>query len=130
MCFQAEEAVAFELEARDLSAAAAQPAAATGSPTFKRPAPKAKSTQVAGTLGAAYDVNPKKELGRGQFATVFSCTQRSSGKIYAVKKIIKKKFLYHNKFKQNLVKEVKILRETKHANIVEVVEVFETDEEV
>lgn len=121
------EAVAFELEAR---AAPVALRAAAGSPTFKRPAPKTKSTQAANTLEAAYDVNLRRELGRGQFATVYPCTSKSSGKGYAVKKIIKKKFLYHNKFKQNLVKEVKILRETKHTNIVGVVDVYETDEEV
>jgi hypothetical protein len=136
-----DQAVAFELEdapppanaATAAGAAAPAPAAAKPRTTqFKVPAPKSKSAPSSNskaTLHTAYDVS-KRVLGSGQFATVFSCTSRQDGKTYACKNIQKKKFMFHTKFEQNIKKEVSILQKIKHPNIVQVVDVFETEAEL
>lgn len=127
-----EQAVAFELEDAPPPASAATSASASGTVApvatqFKVPLPKIKGAQR--TLGQAYEVS-SEVLGSGQFATVFQCKSRQDGEIYACKNIQKKKFVYHNKFEQNLKKEISILQKIKHPNIVQVVDVFDTDAEL
>ena len=71
-----------------------------------------------------YDLG--EELGRGAFAVVYSATEKSSGKKYAVKKILKNKMSHP----EVLVREVSVLKETssKHAGINTLVDLFEDEE--
>lgn len=124
------QAVAFELlAAPGTSSAALSATTAGGAPApFKVPAPKVKEAQR--TLRRAYEVS-SQELGSGQFAKVFLCRSRQDGKEYACKNVQKKKFLYTQpKFEQNIKKEISILQGIKHPNIVQVVDVFDTDDEL
>ena len=129
-----EQAVAFELESAPPAASTAPSggassggAAAPDATQFKVPAPKVRAAQQ--TLDQAYEVSTK-ELGRGQFAKVFLCKSRRGGQTFACKNIQKKKFMYQPKFEQNIKKEISILQEIKHPNIVQVVDVFDTEEEL
>ena len=121
-----EQAVVFELEAPPPAASAA-PSGGANATQFKVPAPKVRAAQQ--TLHQAYEVSTR-ELGRGQFAKVFLCKSRRYGQTFACKNIQKKKFMYQPKFEQNIKKEISILQEIKHQNIVQVVDVFDTDEEL
>jgi pSer/pThr/pTyr-binding forkhead associated (FHA) protein len=149
-------AVAFRLELltvtnsaeTDVGAEVVAGPGSTNAPQFRMPAPKTRGGGGASTsstsssssslsarprtLHGAYIVQrgPGGELGRGNFATVFRCTRRADGQAFAVKQINKKKFAFHKKFHDNLKKEVEILRKIKHANIVEVIDVYETAEEL
>ena len=151
------EAIAFKLElaAGGASASAASAAAASAAPAnpaisqavsppgqprsagapggapapdaFKMPAPKARQKER--TLPGLYSVTTQ-ELGRGQFATVYKCRSRESGEEFAVKKVLKKKFALHQKFEQNIKKEVGILKQMTHPNIVQVIDVFDSEAEL
>ena len=81
-------------------------------------------------LHQAYEIS-SQVLGAGQFAKVFLCTSRQTGKKYACKSVQKKRFMYTQpKFEQNTKKEISILQRIKHPNIVQVVDVFDTANEL
>lgn len=129
-----EQAVAFELEAAAPAASTAPSggtsaggSAAPDATQFRVPAPRARVAQQ--TLDQAYEVS-SDVLGAGQFAKVFLCKSRKDGKTFACKNIQKKKFMYQPKFEQNIKKEISILQQIKHPNIVQVVDVFDTEEEL
>ncbi|KAK8861055.1 hypothetical protein M9Y10_012747 [Tritrichomonas musculus] len=68
-----------------------------------------------------------KEIGKGRYGTVQKCKDKVTGEIVAVKKIIK----HENKsinFQQTTIREVKLLRELKHPNIIDLKFVVETED--
>ncbi|XP_029009417.1 death-associated protein kinase 2 isoform X1 [Betta splendens] len=81
-------------------------------------------------LGDFYDVG--EALGSGQFAVVKRCTEKSTGAVFAAKFI--KKRLHHvsrrGVSREEVVREVSILRELQHPNIVSLHDVYETRTDV
>ena len=67
-----------------------------------------------------YHINPK-ELGHGHYGVVRKCMNRSTGEWYAIKSIRKAKV---SKI-EVLKREIEILKEVKHPNIIELIDVFE-----
>lgn len=66
-------------------------------------------------------------LGKGHFASVRSCTDRTTGQLYAVKSISKT----DSSVKPAAIsREIKLLQEMKHESIIQLVDVFEDDEYV
>jgi serine/threonine protein kinase len=66
------------------------------------------------------------ELGRGAFSIVKLAKEKSTGKSVAVKIIEKKNVA--PEYKKNLETETQILRKVAHPNIIQLLEMFETDE--
>lgn len=69
-----------------------------------------------------YEVN--KELGRGTWGVVHMATQKSSGRSVALKKIKSERPEEGINF--TAIREIKLLREFKHENVIELVDVFTT----
>eukprot|EP00698_Gefionella_okellyi_P017356 TRINITY_DN505_c0_g1_i3.p1 TRINITY_DN505_c0_g1~~TRINITY_DN505_c0_g1_i3.p1 ORF type:complete len:578 (-),score=120.79 TRINITY_DN505_c0_g1_i3:256-1989(-) len=93
--------------------------------TRDEPGPAVDSSHIE----AYYDI--QKVLGTGNFASVNLAIKKSTGDRFAVKIIDKKKFfLEPNLRPEQLKDEVAILSSLKHPNIVQIVEVFETDEKM
>ena len=67
-----------------------------------------------------YHINPK-ELGHGHYGVVRKCMDRESKEWYAIKSIRKAKV---SKI-EVLKREIQILKEVKHPNIIELIDVFE-----
>ena len=70
----------------------------------------------------------KENLGEGDFAVVQKCIKKSNGKIFAVKKVLKKKIKY-----QNLIimeAESSILKLIHHPNLVELIDYFESEDKI
>ena len=70
----------------------------------------------------------KENLGEGDFAVVQKCIKKSNGKIFAVKKVLKKKIKY-----QNLIimeGESSILKLIHHPNLVELIDYFESEDKI
>ncbi|EFA86387.1 putative protein kinase [Heterostelium album PN500] len=68
----------------------------------------------------SYDIGA--QLGTGKFSVVKSATEKSSGKQWAIK-IMRKSVVEE----QNLIKEVEIMLDIKHQNIIALKEIYETD---
>jgi Protein kinase domain len=69
-----------------------------------------------------YHIEPK-ELGHGHYGVVRKCMHRESGRWYAIKSIRKSKV---SKI-EVLKREIEILKEVKHPNIIELIEVYEDE---
>jgi calcium-dependent protein kinase len=67
-----------------------------------------------------YHINPK-ELGHGHYGVVRKCMDRETNEWYAIKSIRKAKV---SKI-EVLKREIEILKEVKHPNIIELIDVFE-----
>lgn len=67
-----------------------------------------------------YHINPE-ELGRGRYGVVRKCMDRETKEWYAIKSIRKAKV---SKI-EVLKREIQILKEVKHPNIIELIDVFE-----
>ena len=65
-----------------------------------------------------------KELGRGTWGVVHMATQKSSGRSVALKKIKSERPEEGINF--TAIREIKLLREFKHPNVIELVDVFVT----
>ena len=69
-----------------------------------------------------YNIGPK--IGEGAYSTVFSCTHKETGKVFAVKLVripqLKKKDL------EGLKEEVRVMQQLRHKNIVRLEQVFRT----
>lgn len=63
------------------------------------------------------------EIGKGSFGEVYKVTEKSSGKIFAMKKIFKNKIIQNGMGKQ-VQKEIYILKKIHHPNIVRIYEVL------
>ncbi|XP_070543230.1 death-associated protein kinase 1-like isoform X2 [Ptychodera flava] len=74
----------------------------------------------------------KEEIGSGQFATVKRVTEKSSGTDYAGKFVRKKKYASSRRGakREDIAREVDILSEMDHGNVISLHEVFETQTEV
>jgi len=82
-----------------------------------------KVETVAEKIEDVYDIG--KELGRGAFSVVKTCTHKATGLEYAVK-VIRKENVKQDIHR--LAIEMQVLESVKHPNIIELKEVFETDE--
>lgn len=68
---------------------------------------------------------------RGKFATVKRCLERQTGSEYAAKFIRKNRGTGRRGAKmENIEKEIQILKETNHRNIINLYEVYDTKREV
>ncbi|KAL7468641.1 hypothetical protein ACHAXS_008874 [Conticribra weissflogii] len=68
----------------------------------------------------SYRVLPRV-LGTGHYGSVRECVDRATGKLYAIKSIDKRSFQSSNQLKR----EVSLLRQINHRNIMKLVDVFE-----
>ena len=101
--------------------------AGTSAQTFNQPSqrtyPADGTIQITDALSdvrVKYHVNAK-ELGHGHYGVVRKCMDRETKQWYAIKSIRKAKV----KKIEVLKREIEILREVKHPNIIELVDVFE-----
>ncbi|GAM27553.1 hypothetical protein SAMD00019534_107290 [Acytostelium subglobosum LB1] len=78
---------------------------------------------ITSNLQKTYDVG--SQLGAGKFSVVRSGTEKSTGKQWALK-IMKRNVVDE----QTLVKEVEIMLDVKHTNVIALKEVYETDSDV
>jgi calcium-dependent protein kinase len=69
-----------------------------------------------------YHIDPK-EIGHGHYGVVRKCMHRESGEWYAIKSIRKSKV---SKI-EVLKREIEILKEVKHPNIIALIEVYEDE---
>jgi calcium-dependent protein kinase len=77
-------------------------------------------TDALSDVRVKYHVDPK-ELGHGHYGVVRKCMDRETNQWYAIKSIRKAKV----KKIEVLKREIEILKEVKHPNIIELVDVFE-----
>ena len=70
----------------------------------------------------------KENLGEGDFATVQKCIKKSNGKIFAVKKVLKKKIKYRDLI--IMEGESSILKLIHHPNLVELIDYFESEDKI
>ena len=70
-----------------------------------------------------YDL--REQLGHGAFAVVQRCIEKSSGRSFAVKNIDKKKVAKNPKLSYHVHREIEILRNVNHPNVVQYVDFFE-----
>ena len=71
----------------------------------------------------AYTV--KEEIGRGAFSRVSRCVEKATGRIFACKEIPLKPLRLRPSFDaQRLLREVTIMRELEHPNIVKLIDTF------
>eukprot|EP01096_Ripella_sp_DP13-Kostka_P002151 TRINITY_DN1287_c0_g2_i1.p1 TRINITY_DN1287_c0_g2~~TRINITY_DN1287_c0_g2_i1.p1 ORF type:complete len:447 (+),score=207.12 TRINITY_DN1287_c0_g2_i1:33-1343(+) len=82
-----------------------------------------KKEEVATCIEDLYEIG--EELGRGAFSVVKKCRHKVSGEQFAVKVITKKNV---QQDLHRLAIEMKVLRMVDHPNIIQLKEVFETDE--
>jgi len=74
-----------------------------------------------GKLEDYYEIG--RELGKGSFSVVYEAKELSTGELYAIKRI-KRKFIK----KKLLQREIEIMKNLRHPNILYCKEVFETDQ--
>jgi serine/threonine protein kinase len=72
-----------------------------------------------------YDI--QKELGKGNFSVVYLGINKSTGEACAIKFLNKKKFWSDPKIKDQVVREVAILRQIRHPNVVQYKDLYEGD---
>ena len=72
-----------------------------------------------------YDIDNNRVIGTGYYSSVKECTDRTTGQRYAVKSILKSNPAVK---KTELHREVRLLQEMKHDNIIQLVDVFEDAE--
>jgi serine/threonine-protein kinase Chk2 len=72
-----------------------------------------------------YDIH--KELGKGNFSVVHLGINKSTGEACAIKFLNKRKFWSDPKIKDQVVREVEILRQIKHPNVVQYKDLYEGD---
>jgi 5'-AMP-activated protein kinase catalytic alpha subunit len=72
-----------------------------------------------------YDIH--KELGKGNFSVVHLGIDKNTGEACAIKFLNKKKFWSDPKIKDQVVREVEILRQIKHPNVVQYKDLYEGD---
>ena len=70
----------------------------------------------------------KENLGEGDFAVVQKCIKKSNGKIFAVKKVLKKKIKYRDLI--IMEGESSILKLIHHPNLVELIDYFESEDKI
>jgi len=71
-----------------------------------------------------YIINYNNIIGIGCFAKVYECTNRTTNKIYAVKSIEKNCNTYNNN-PDHLIREVELLKEINHPNIIQLIDIYE-----
>jgi len=103
-----------------------EPSAQTCTVPAVQPKPNSYSNDAIQITDALSDVRVKyhvnqKELGHGHYGVVRKCMDRETNQWYAVKSIRKAKV----KKIEVLKREIEILKEVKHPNIIELVDVFE-----
>ncbi|GJT15852.1 calcium-dependent protein kinase 19-like protein [Tanacetum coccineum] len=100
----------------------------TEEPAQKKPKKlERKSSSILGIeeKNVELDYKKVKEIGRGRFATTYLCKEKSTGKKFACKSVVKR-FLVTESEKQNLKREVKIMEYLKgQTNVVELFDAYE-----
>nr|GEU75532.1 calcium-dependent protein kinase 19-like [Tanacetum cinerariifolium] len=99
-------------------------------PQTEEPAQNTKLERKSSILGIKInnlelDYKKVKEIGRGRFATTYLCKEKSSGKKFACKSVVKR-FLVTESEKQDLRREVRIMEHLKgQRNVVELFATYE-----
>lgn len=106
----------------DESAHTFGPSRASASGHYRRGQSPVMITDALKDVRTGYHIEPK-ELGHGHYGVVRKCMHRESGEWYAIKSIRKSKV---SKI-EVLKREIEILKEVKHPNIIQLVEVFEDE---
>ena len=106
----------------DESAQSFAPNNATVSAHMKRGGTPVMITDALSDVRANYHIEAK-ELGHGHYGVVRKCMHRESGEWYAIKSIRKSKV---SKI-EVLKREIEILKEVKHPNIIALIEVYEDE---
>lgn len=70
------------------------------------------------------DYSIGKDIGKGSFSTVNECTNKSTGERFALKSIEKSKIVECRQIEN----EIKILKRSSHPNIIQLIEVYETQD--
>ena len=65
------------------------------------------------------EYNVVGQLGKGAFATVYKLATKMDGRYYAAKELDKRRFIKNGRLDQRLDNEMRIMRETRHENIVQ-----------
>ena len=76
-----------------------------------------------GNRGLRDDYEPSKKIGKGGFGKVFQVRNKATNKLYACKKLSKLNIQNLEKFQ----KEIKILMQMDHPNIIKLYKVYESD---
>jgi serine/threonine protein kinase len=79
----------------------------------------------------AYDYNPKKKddfINKGTFGFVFRCIRKNDQKIFAIKISKNPLFTLKDEEKQDLIEEIKLMKNFPHPFIVKIIDDF-TDSE-
>jgi hypothetical protein len=67
-------------------------------------------------------------LRRGNFSTVRLGVNKSTGEQFAIKIINKRKFWHLSKSREQILREIEILKKVKHPNIISYIDIFDTDQ--
>jgi serine/threonine-protein kinase Chk2 len=68
------------------------------------------------------------ELGSGNFSVVKLAMRKDTGEYFAVKVINKRKFWHIPKTREQIVREVEVLKTIKHVNIISYLEIYDTED--
>jgi len=71
-----------------------------------------------------------KVIGKGSFARVFLAKRRNNGMTFAVKTFDKNMLLAADKARASLINEINIMRRLEHENIINLYEVYESDNHI
>eukprot|EP01133_Synstelium_polycarpum_P007863 gene7863-9228_t len=66
-------------------------------------------------------------LGTGNFSIVKQCIKKTTGEMFAVKIIDKKKYWHMSSTRNQTESEINILKQIKHPNIISIIEIFDTE---
>jgi calcium-dependent protein kinase len=106
----------------DESAHTFAPSLASASGHYRRNSSPVMITNALSDVRANYHIDPK-ELGHGHYGVVRKCMHRETKQWYAIKSIRKSKV---SKI-EVLKREIEILKEVKHKNIIELIAVYEDE---
>mmetsp|Transcript_90752 Transcript_90752/g.252431 ORF Transcript_90752/g.252431 Transcript_90752/m.252431 type:complete len:344 (-) Transcript_90752:169-1200(-) len=89
--------------------------------------------QAAGSLGAQLEdryFRQKVKLGEGSFGTVWRAVDRLSGNTVAVKQLDKASMPHRGVTPQNVEKEISLMRQCRHENIIQLFDTFEDNKSI
>lgn len=82
-----------------------------------------------GTLDDKYFLQ-KVKLGEGSFGVVWRAHERESNAIVAIKQIDKKRMITRGATKEDITREISMMKECKHVNITELYDTFEDETQI
>ena len=67
---------------------------------------------------------PKKEIGKGAYGTIYKVVDNKNNKFYALKFILNKNKIEKNEFKKDYEKEAEIMKNIKNKYIIKLIDNF------